>query len=345
MSYSATYSPQQSPLIWAPPEPAANAAFTQTSGHGACAMVYSYAASVYQQEAFAWLPPDPNPTIPPGLREYIPGIGLHPAAPVAPAQGNPPRNVSAYGAIPTYDTYNTPTGYMTPQAGLAHTIVTGGVPVVVAIGPLNGIVITSGSATSQGVAAESLQVDLTGPCLASEAAAIGATVSIPMRPRRNYTRGGQPAEVGPDEVEFLLTAPLVPRCNPLLQDLELAFVGHGNLDLASNADTLHPGLGASQKASEPLRAGKWRFPTTCWPTWLRSDGSTSVSPATTSGPRRTPPRGSFYVPALSRRLALRYLTDRLVTPRKQSCLPHLGDPGRGELRRPALRFGHRNYNL
>jgi hypothetical protein len=49
-----------------------------------------------------------------------------------------------------------------------------------------------------------------------------------------------PFEVGPDAFCRCPLAPSVPSTNPLLQYLELAFVGHGNLGFASSADTLHP---------------------------------------------------------------------------------------------------------
>jgi hypothetical protein len=180
MSYSAFASLyQQSPQIWTPPDPPPTLSRKLQLGAGASAMVYSFALSEQQQIQFLWQPPDPLPTLPPGLHDYTPGIPLHPGRPKPPTQGYPPRNTSAWGATPTYLTFNTTDGGAFPQAALATVIATGGSAVIVAIGPLNGgFVYNPLTAAAQGiVTAEGLNIDLTGPPGAGDAYGNGTTVT------------------------------------------------------------------------------------------------------------------------------------------------------------------------
>jgi hypothetical protein len=172
---------QQSPQIWQPPAPLPTLpSYKPNIGAGASAMVYSFALSEQQQIQFLWQPPDPLPTLPPGLHAFTPGIPLHPGRPQPPTQGYPPRNTSAWGATPTYLTFNTTDGGAFPKAALATVIATGGSAVVVAIGPLNGgFLYNPPNAAAQGlVTAENLNVDLVGPPGAGDAYGNGTTVVL-----------------------------------------------------------------------------------------------------------------------------------------------------------------------
>ena len=129
----------------------------------------------------SWIPPDPLPTLPVQFGKLATSSG--PPQPPSPTPGNsvsPPHNVAANGAIPVYVTTNSAFNGAVPAAGTANTIVNGGVAIVAAIGPLNGGYITNPLNTAaQGVTAEDINVDMTGPPLAGDAFGFGTTVTIP----------------------------------------------------------------------------------------------------------------------------------------------------------------------
>lgn len=128
-----------------------------------------------------WIPPDPQPTIPIQIGKHVTASG--PPIPPAPVPGNavnPPHNVAANGAIPVYVTTNSKYNGAVPAAGTANTIVNGGVAIIAAVGPLNGGYITNPlNAAAQGVTAEDINIDMTGPPLAGDAFGFGTTVTIP----------------------------------------------------------------------------------------------------------------------------------------------------------------------
>jgi hypothetical protein len=170
---------QQTPQVWAPPDPPPTLPHNRIQGAGASAMVYNFAQSVQQQISYLWQPPDPPPVQSPGYDTTY-GTAPHPSAPTFPAQGNPLRGVSKFGAVPVYITTSSADGFVHQQAGNATTVVTGGVAIVAIVGPCNGGYITNPlNAAAQGIqTAEDINVDMTGPPLAGDTYGYGTSVAI-----------------------------------------------------------------------------------------------------------------------------------------------------------------------
>jgi hypothetical protein len=171
---------QQTPQIWISPDPPPTLPHHRVQGAGASAMVYNYAASVFQQQAWQWQPPAPPPVqaLNPDSTTY--GTVYYPPQPSQPT-AYPPRNVSAFGATPSYLTFPTSDGFAHPRAANATVVTTGGMPIVAIVGPVNGGYLTNPlNAAAQGiVTAEDINIDMVGPPLAGDAYGYGTTVTIP----------------------------------------------------------------------------------------------------------------------------------------------------------------------
>jgi hypothetical protein len=140
--FASNYQPQ----IWQPPAPLPTLPSHKPNiGAGASAMVYSFALSEQQQIQFLWQPPDPQPVQPNNFDANPVGAAPHTPPLAFPALGNAPGGVTKFGAIPTYTTYPTPSGGLTPQAGVASVVAVGGQSVVAIVGPVNGGQIFNGS--------------------------------------------------------------------------------------------------------------------------------------------------------------------------------------------------------
>jgi hypothetical protein len=141
-------------------------------------MTYNYSAAALAQQMFQWQPPDPQPAQPANYDSNPIGATPHTPPIVFPPGGNAPGGVTKFGAIPVYLVPPTTTGGITPQAGVASVVAVGGQSVVAIVGPCNGGQVFNGNTASQGVTAESLNADFTGPCLAGDANARGSTFQI-----------------------------------------------------------------------------------------------------------------------------------------------------------------------
>lgn len=130
----------------------------------------------------AWVPPNPLPTLPQMLRRYTPGAFPTPPQPPVPRGGSAyvPRGVSAGGAVPVYTVVPTASGGISPRAGVANTVTTGGIAIVAVVGPVNGGYVTNPlNATAQGImTAENINIDMVSPPAAGDAAAYGTTVLL-----------------------------------------------------------------------------------------------------------------------------------------------------------------------
>lgn len=174
---------QQVPVnfqAWAPPVPMPQTSPPDATS-GGLGPSFSIFHPVWQNVVLAsWIPPDPLPTVPILLRRVTPGAVPTPPIPKPPAGNSayPPRNITQFGATPVYVVAPTVTGGITPKTATANTVVTGNVPVVAIVGPVNGGYIINGNAANQGVSAESINVDMTGPCLAGDGNAFGTTQAV-----------------------------------------------------------------------------------------------------------------------------------------------------------------------
>ena len=130
----------------------------------------------------SWIPPDPLPTLPQfQLHKLFTPSG--PPVPPAPIPGNlatPPHGVAPNGAIPVYITTASASNGAVPRAGTANVVAIGGTAVVAVIGPISGgYIYNPPNAAAQGImTAEDINVGMTAPPLAGDAAGYGTTSVI-----------------------------------------------------------------------------------------------------------------------------------------------------------------------
>ncbi len=171
---------------WVPPDPLPTLAPKRIFAAGGSFTVYSptWFPGVYQ----AWVPPDPLPQLPnvynDGYAQSGPPIP-NPIPPPTLGGGYVPRNVLFNGAIPVFPVINTPTGAVTPRAGL-RSVVSGGGAVIAVTGPINGgLLINPINASAQGVTAEDLYLDMVSPPGSTDATGNGTTILLSSTPPGN----------------------------------------------------------------------------------------------------------------------------------------------------------------
>ncbi len=167
---------------WVPPDPLPTVLFSgDVTALGAGATFTIFHPTWQPTVLASWVPPDPTPTLPITFGKRFTASGLFPPPP--PVPGNlamPPHNIAANGAMPVFLTTNSGVLGAVPRAGVNNTITVAGQAILAVTGPINGgFIYNPPNAASQGISvAEDINLDMTGPPVAGDAAGFGTTSAI-----------------------------------------------------------------------------------------------------------------------------------------------------------------------
>ncbi len=167
---------------WVPPDPLPTVLFSGDVTALGAGATFSIFHPTWQHTVLAsWVPPDPIPTLPITFGKRFTASGLPVQPPPTPSNlAAPPHNVAANGAVPVYITTNSATLGAVPRAGTNNTITVAGQAILAVTGPINGgFIYNPPNAASQGInTAEDINLDMTGPPVAGDAAGYGTTCAI-----------------------------------------------------------------------------------------------------------------------------------------------------------------------